>query len=167
MTGSTGGRCAVCRARYRADVRVGERQRVCSKKCSKKRRREQARQRREQDVDEYRAAERERQSACRERRAGSARAAPSEPSAPSKPSAPSEPSEPSAPESHAASAGGEPDKAVPVAVSRAEFGSQEPEISKELLILWDQQARLSRADFVRKIGQLLGSRGVLLGSLGS
>jgi hypothetical protein len=131
---------------------VGERQRVCSKKCSKKRRREQARQRREQDVDEYRAAERERQSACRERRAGSARAAPSEPSAP---------------ESHAASAGGEPIRAVTAAVSRAEFGLQEPEISKELLILWDHQARLSRADFARKIGQWLGSRGALLGSLGS
>jgi hypothetical protein len=65
------------------------------------------------------------------------------------------------------SAGGEPIRAVTAAVSRAEFGSQEPEISKELLILWDHQARLSRADFARKIGQWLGSRGALLGSLGS
>jgi hypothetical protein len=52
-------------------------------------------------------------------------------------------------------------------MSRAEFGLQEPEIGKELLILWDHQARLSRADFVRKIGHLLGSRDALLGSLGS
>ena len=74
---------------------------------------------------------------------------------------------PSALESCAARAGSEPIRAVTAAVSRAEFGSQEPEISKELLILWDHPARLSRADFVRKIGQLLGSHGALLGSLGS
>lgn len=137
---------------------MGERQRVCSKECSKKRRREQARQRREQDLDQYRAEERERQSVCRERRAGSARAAPAGQAAPEVPSSP---------ESHAASAGSEPIRAVTAAMSRAEFGSQEPEISKELLILWDHQARLSRADFARKISQWLGSRGGLLGCLGS
>ena len=154
----------MCRARYRADVRVGERQRVCSKKCSKKRRREQARQRREKNVDQYRAEERERQSVCRERRAGAARAAPAGAVASAGQGAPAAPA---APESPAASAGGEPVRAVTTAVSRAEFGSQESEIGKELLILWDHQARLSRADFARKIGQLLGARVALLGSLGS
>jgi hypothetical protein len=55
-------RCTECRKRFVASPNSGSKQRVCSESCRVIRRRKLARQRRQQDVESFRADERERQS---------------------------------------------------------------------------------------------------------
>jgi hypothetical protein len=69
-TGSRRSRCRVCRDHFRADPRAAT-QKVCTKECGRIRRREQAKQRRADDLEGHREAERARQQAWRDaRRAG-------------------------------------------------------------------------------------------------
>ena len=129
-------------------MRVGGRQQACSKPCATARRREQARRRRGEALEECRAAERARQSAWRAARAALSAGAPATAAAE---------------QGVEATPTGPP---VTCPVSRAEFGAQEPEIRQQLLAFWDQQARLSRAEFARKIRGFIGSPGALVGSPG-
>ena len=54
-------RCTECRKRFVASPKSGSRQRVCSEQCRVIRRRKLARRRRNQDLEGFRADERERQ----------------------------------------------------------------------------------------------------------
>jgi hypothetical protein len=67
MTERATKRCSECRKTFEPDVRVGRRQQVCSRSCGLKRRRRQARQRRERDLLRYREDERLRKRRSRER----------------------------------------------------------------------------------------------------
>jgi hypothetical protein len=67
-------RCTTCREWFRPDVRAGERQRVCSPECRRERRRRQAKRRRSEDLEGYRAAERVRQQEHRAKGAARSRA---------------------------------------------------------------------------------------------
>ncbi len=61
-------RCCECRCWFEP-ARTAERsQKVCSQRCRERRRRKQAKRRRSDDLDGYRADERQRQADCRERR---------------------------------------------------------------------------------------------------
>src|SRR5215218_6683807 len=71
-------RCTACRGWFRPDVRVGARQKTCSKECQGKRQRHQGRRRREADIAAHREAERVRQRAWRKGRRGKRDAAAAE-----------------------------------------------------------------------------------------
>ena len=163
-------RCRVCRGWFREDVRVGERQKVCSKACQKVRRRGQARSRRQQDLAVHREAERERQQVCRARKRTVTAAVVTAVVTPELLGATAELVGTAA---TAARAGDErkarktelsrPDRER---VSRAEMPPQGCEKMDEILLCWDRQARLSRAKFERQVARILGERGASLRQLG-
>ncbi len=61
-------RCLGCRKWFTPDRRTATRQKRCTRKCGTRHRRAQAKARRYADLETYRASERERQRAGRERR---------------------------------------------------------------------------------------------------
>jgi hypothetical protein len=58
-------RCSECGRRYEPELRTGKRQRTCSRECRRKRRGRQATQRRAEEPERFRLAERVRQARCR------------------------------------------------------------------------------------------------------
>jgi hypothetical protein len=61
-------RCSECGHRYEPDPRTGKRQRTCGGECRRKRRGRQATQRRAEEPEHFRLAERIRQARCRLRK---------------------------------------------------------------------------------------------------
>src|SRR5437868_7633903 len=61
-------RCSECGCRFEPDPRTGKRQRTCGKECRRKRRGRQAGQRRAEEPERFRPAERARQTRCRQRK---------------------------------------------------------------------------------------------------
>jgi len=129
-------RCTTCREWFRPDVRAGERQRVCSPECRRERRRRQAKRRRSEDLEGYRAAERVRQQEHRGEGGGA------------KPSAVAD--------------GGRRWGAA----SRAGREAQGSETLEKILVAWDRASRLSRARLQQALGQILGDRDGFVGQAG-
>jgi hypothetical protein len=61
-------RCSECGRRYEPEARTGKRQRTCGQECRGKRRGRQATQRRAEEPERFRLAERVRQARCRQRK---------------------------------------------------------------------------------------------------
>ena len=61
-------RCSECGRRYEPEARTGKRQRTCGQECRSKRRGRQATQRRAEEPERFRLAERARQARCRQRK---------------------------------------------------------------------------------------------------
>jgi hypothetical protein len=73
-------RCTVCRKWFLPAASAASTQRTCSQACRRVRQRKLARQRRKQDLHNYRVDERERQRASRQRQRESGRVPPPSPS---------------------------------------------------------------------------------------
>ena len=124
--------CAVCGGQFHADYRSGAAQKVCSAECRRARRREQARQRRADDPDGFRKADRVRQQEWRARHRTGQNAPPT-------------------PMSPCVTAPVEP-------VSRAGFASEAGGTMAEILLAWDRAARVSRVVLARDLSKILGKR---------
>lgn len=61
-------RCSECGGRFDPHPRTGKRQKTCGDECRRKRRGHQARKRRAQEPEVFRAAERARQTKCRRKK---------------------------------------------------------------------------------------------------
>jgi hypothetical protein len=151
------GRCVVCRKRFLADVRAGERQKVCSAACRVVRRRKQAKQRRAQDIEAYRASERERQRMSRRQRRASTQPPPAPEADPAR----------IAPLPPAPSGSRGVTSAPSRPLSRASLARQPAGIREEILRAWDKAADLSRAGLVHDLARIFGDKAPLLGETGA
>ena len=138
-TGSRRSRCRVCRGHFRADPRAAT-QKVCTRECRRIWRREQAKQRRADDLEGHRDAERARQQAWRDAR----RAAPVLPAT-------------SSPRVTPVRLGG---------LSRAGIAPQPHGTKEEILLAWDKASQLSRASLERDLTEILGESASIVGHVG-
>lgn len=122
-------RCLGCRKWFTPDRRTATRQKRCTRKCGTRHRRAQAKARRYADLETYRASERERQRAGRERRREGVASA------------------------------GAPEKVEPSALSgamsRAEWSAQVLAITMVIVEKMDKVASLSRAEFGRQVAKIM------------